>query len=59
MTVEALAKLGQQVREAQRQYFRHRTPDALAASKALEKRFDQACKETLEQPGLFGKEDEP
>ena len=57
MTVEALAKLGQQVREAQRQYFRTRTPAALEASKALEKRFDQACKETLEQPGLFGRDE--
>ena len=57
MTAEALAKLGQQVREAQRTYFRSRTSEALATSKALEKRFDQACKETLEQPGLFGREE--
>lgn len=57
MTTESLAKLGQQMRQAQRQYFRTRSPVCLEESKSLEKRFDQACKEALEQPGLFGKDE--
>jgi hypothetical protein len=58
MTLESLAKLGQQMREAQRRYFRLRTTGALEHSKEVERRFDQACQDALDQPLLFDREPE-
>lgn len=60
MTVVELARLALETREAQRRYFRERTPEALERSKALEKRLDAAVKEILDPPppGLFDREEE-
>jgi hypothetical protein len=46
-------KLGMRMRQAQREYFRTRSGAAMQDAKALEKRFDVACRELLEQPTLF------
>ena len=55
MTAAELARLVVEMRRAQRQYFRTRTPDALEASKRLEKAVDEAVRDVLTQPTLnFG-----
>lgn len=49
-----LAELVRQMREAQRLYFRERSPQALSVAKELERRVDRAVDEVLnEQPKLF------
>ena len=53
MTVEQLAELVQEMRNAQREYFRTRSGPALDRSKRLEKQVDEALGEVLRQPGLF------
>lgn len=54
MTVQQLATLVSEMRHSQKEYFRTGSGSALERSKQLEKKVDQACRETLEQPGLFG-----
>jgi hypothetical protein len=58
VTVEELARLVKRMREAQARYFRTRDTAALAESKDLERRIDEAVRGVLspEPPGLFGKE---
>lgn len=61
MTVEKLAKLVQEMRAAQKQYFRLRSTDALEQSKRLERIVDISVKDVLEnqQMQLFsGSEDD-
>jgi len=53
MDATELARIGERMRAAQRTYYRTRSQSDLQASKALEKRFDDACREVLEQPSLF------
>ena len=54
MIMEEFAALVQEMRNAQREYFRTRSPTALEAAKRLEKRVDQALKEIADrQPLLF------
>lgn len=53
MTVEQLAELVQEMRNAQREYFRTRSGSALDRSKKLEKQVDEALGAVLRQPGLF------
>lgn len=53
MTLRQLAELVQEMRNAQRDYFRTRSGSALDNSKRLEKRVDEALGEVLSQPGLF------
>jgi hypothetical protein len=59
MTLQQLARLAREMREAQRIYFRSRTPEALERSKSLERRLDVAVKEILDPPppGLFDREE--
>ncbi len=45
--------LVQQMRHAQKEYFRTRSPSVLEESKRLEKRVDEALREANEQPTLF------
>lgn len=45
-----IARLAWQVRAAQRRYFRDRTQEALAASKALERQLDQAMQAAAQTP---------
>lgn len=55
MTLQELAKLASSVRDAQRRYFRDRSPQNLNMSKDWERRLDAAVQEILEpqNPGLF------
>ena len=53
MSVEQLASLVQEMRNAQREYFRTRSGPALEKSKRLEKQVDDALGAVLRQPGLF------
>lgn len=53
MDARELAKLVNEMRQAQAEYFRTRSPAALERSKALEKRVDAAVRDILEQPTLF------
>lgn len=55
MNITELATLVRQMRDAQRTYFRERSPQALNASKELERRVDRAVADVLDkQPKLFG-----
>jgi hypothetical protein len=55
VTATELANLVADMRRAQRDYFRTHTPDALVASKRLERAVDEAAREVLTQPTLnFG-----
>ncbi len=58
MTLEELAKLGRSMRDAQRKYFRDRSPQNLNVSKDWERRLDAAVAEVLDDngPGLFDEE---
>jgi hypothetical protein len=47
---KTIAKLAWKVRAAQRKYFRDRTQEALAASKALERHLDQAMQDAAKTP---------
>lgn len=49
---DSLVSTVKQMREAQREYFRTRNPEALRKSKALEKRVDEMII-IYEQKGLF------
>jgi spermidine synthase len=54
MTLIELAELVQQMRNAQKEYFRTRSGSALDNAKRLEKRVDEALGTVLsQQPGLF------
>jgi hypothetical protein len=55
MTLKELALLVQQMRSAQRTYFKDRTTQALEASKRVERELDAAVKEILDPKplGLF------
>lgn len=55
MTVRELAELVRAMREAQRTYFKTRTPESLKASMTLERELDAATAEIL-RPSLFTKE---
>ena len=57
MTLRELAELVLAMRNAQKEYFRTRTGDALEASKRLERIVDNAVREALlreRQAELFG-----
>ena len=57
MTLDELARLVRQMRDAQRAYFRERSPQALSVSKELERRIDRAVANILDtQPRLFEQE---
>ncbi len=56
MDPKDLAKLVRRMRQAQRDYFRDRTPSLLAASKALERELDDLIVALLDdetKPALF------
>lgn len=53
MEARELAALVADMRNAQKEYFRTRSPAALDNSKSLERQVDKACKDVLAQPGLF------
>lgn len=53
MTLTELAKLAKGMREAQRRYFRDRSPQNLNYSKDWERKLDAAIEEVLHQPGLY------
>lgn len=57
-TIEELAGLARRMREAQRRYFRERTPGSLEESKRLERELDRATAEVLDPrpPSLFEEE---
>lgn len=44
-----LAELARDIRNAQKTYFRDRTPQLLSVSKELERRLDQAVERILDQ----------
>lgn len=55
MNITELATLVRQMRDAQRTYFRERSPQALNTSKELERRVDRAVADVLDkQQKLFG-----
>jgi hypothetical protein len=54
MTVVELARLVADCREAQREYFRDRTPNALGRSKKLERDVDEAVRTVLNGHGRQG-----
>ncbi len=53
MSATELARLVAEMRSAQKEYFRTKSPTALDRSKQLERAVDQACKQILSQPSLF------
>lgn len=54
MSIDDLAQLVRDMRQAQCTYFRDRSPQALSRSKELERRVDRAVSEVLDkQPKLF------
>jgi hypothetical protein len=57
--LEKVLRLGQEMRKAQTQYFRHRTEDLLLRSKELERLFDFECVEALDEPSIPGLRPEP
>ena len=58
MKLDELAQLVLQMRNAQRTYFRERSPQALSVSKELERRIDRVVADVLDkQPKLFGQEE--
>ncbi len=57
MKLDELALLVRQMRDAQRTYFRERSPQALSTSKELERRIDRVVADVLDkQPKLFSQE---
>ncbi len=48
MTVQELARLVQNMRHQQKEYFRTRSPSALEESKRLERKVDNACTAVLD-----------
>jgi hypothetical protein len=48
-----LAALVNEMRQAQREYFRTRSPAAMDRARQLETRVDRAVREILDQPSLF------
>lgn len=52
-TVKMLAEMVKAVRDAQRTYFRTRTPEALEQSKSLERVLDATVADILAAPNLF------
>jgi arsenate reductase-like glutaredoxin family protein len=57
MTLDELAALVRQMRQAQNEYFRERSPQYLNLSKELERRVDRAVADILDKQGtLFGKD---
>ncbi|WP_422923689.1 hypothetical protein [Singulisphaera sp. PoT] len=56
MSARQLAKLGRKMRAAQSKYYRDRSPAVLELSRRLEREFDNACDELIDQPTLFGGE---
>lgn len=58
MDARELALLVQRVRQAQRDYFRSKSPAALELSKRLERELDEAAERVIEGPGLFTDEQE-
>jgi hypothetical protein len=56
MTAPELARLVAEMRSAQRESFRTRSPGALEKSRAAERRVDKAVMECLDQPPLFAEE---
>lgn len=60
MNITELAELVRQMRDAQRTYFRERSPQALSVSKELERCVDRAVDDVLDkQPKLFGRRGRP
>lgn len=55
MTLQELAKLAKSMRDAQKKYFRDRSPQNLNVSKDWERRLDTAVAEVLDEkgPSLF------
>lgn len=54
MTVEELAAKVLEMRKLQSDYFKHRSTDALRASKAAEAELDRVCREIISpKPTLF------
>ena len=54
MTVTELARVVQEMRHAQKEYFRTRSQSALEQSKRLEKKVDRCCEIVMqEQQNLF------
>lgn len=51
MTLQELAKQIKAMRDAQRKYFRDRSPQNLNASKDLERRLDQDVADVLDEKG--------
>lgn len=47
MTLEDLARLVNEMRQAQKTYFRTKSASALDEAKRLEKQVDDACREVL------------
>jgi len=53
MNAKELAALVNEMRNAQKEFFRTRSSSAMDRAKSLEKKVDLACKELLDQPQLF------
>lgn len=51
MTAEEIVRLGLEMRDAQRAYFKTRTPDALNRSEAIERRFDIEARAFIDGTG--------
>jgi hypothetical protein len=51
--LKAFARLVNEMRQAQKEYFRTRSPAALERSKQLEKRVDEATADVFRQPTFF------
>ena len=59
MKIDELARLVRQMRDAQRTYFRERSPQSLSFAKELERRIDRAVSDVLDkQAKLFGVDSE-
>lgn len=52
--LEAVLRLGQEMRRAQTDYFSLRSQALLIRSKELERQFDYEAAEALDEPDLFG-----
>jgi hypothetical protein len=52
--LEAVLRLGQEMRRVQADYFKVRTVELLIQSKELERLFDYEAAEVLDEPDLFG-----
>lgn len=53
MKVHELAELVRQMRDAQKSYFRERSPQWLSQSKELERRVDRAVSDVLDRQGTL------